>query len=71
VVQVPINANRANIQPVYEICANAEGRDLGAISGDIDKTVADYRPQLSPGNRIEVTGQIDSMEACRAVGWSA
>ena len=60
---VPTNANQANIQPVYEIYANAEGRDLGAISGDIDKIVADYRPQLSPGNRIEVTGQIDSMEA--------
>jgi multidrug efflux pump subunit AcrB len=60
---VPTNANQANIQPVYEIYANAEGRDLGAISSDIDKIVADYRPQLSPGNRIEVTGQIDSMEA--------
>jgi multidrug efflux pump subunit AcrB len=60
---VPTNANQANVQPVYEIFANADGRDLGAISGDINKIVADYEKQLSPGNRIEVIGQIDSMNA--------
>jgi multidrug efflux pump subunit AcrB len=60
---VPTNANQANIQPVYEIYANAEGRDLGSISGDINKIVAEYKKQLSPGNRIEVIGQIDSMNA--------
>ena len=60
---IPTNANQANIQPVYEIYANAEGRDLGSISGDINKIVAEYQKQLSPGNRIEVIGQIDSMNA--------
>jgi multidrug efflux pump subunit AcrB len=60
---VPTNANQANIQPVYEVYANAEGRDLGSISGDINKIVAQYQKQLSPGNRIEVIGQIDSMNA--------
>ena len=58
---VPTNANQANIQPVYEIYANADGRDLGAISGDINKIVAEHQKQLSPGNRIEVIGQIASM----------
>jgi multidrug efflux pump subunit AcrB len=58
---VPTNANQANIQPVYEIYASAEGRDLGSLSRDINKVVAEYQKQLSPGNRIEVTGQIDSM----------
>jgi multidrug efflux pump subunit AcrB len=60
---VPTNTNQANIQPVYEIYANAEGRDLGSISDDINKIVAEYKKQLSPGNRIEVIGQIDSMNA--------
>ena len=60
---IPTNANQANIQPVYEIYANAEGRDLGSISGDIYKIVAEYQSQLSPGNRIEVIGQIDSMNS--------
>jgi multidrug efflux pump subunit AcrB len=58
---VQTNANQANVQPVYEIYANAEGRDLGSISGDINRAIAQYQKQLSPGNRIEVTGQIASM----------
>jgi multidrug efflux pump subunit AcrB len=60
---VQTNANQANIQPVYEIYANADGRDLGSISRDINKLVAQYQKQLSPGNRIEVIGQIESMNA--------
>ena len=60
---IATNTNQANIQPVYEIYANADGRDLGSISGDINKIVAEYQKQLSPGNRIEVIGQIDSMNA--------
>ena len=60
---IATNTNQANIQPVYEIYANADGRDLGSISGDINKIVAEYKKQLSPGNRIEVIGQIDSMNA--------
>jgi multidrug efflux pump subunit AcrB len=58
---VPTNTNQANIQPVYEVYANAQGRDLGSIAGDIDKIVAELRSQLSPGNSIQVMGQIDSM----------
>ena len=60
---IPTNTNQANIQPVYEIYANADGRDLGSISSDIYKIVAEYQKQLSPGNRIEIIGQIDSMNA--------
>ena len=58
---VPTNANQANVQPVYEIFANAEGRDLGSLSGEINKVIAEYQKQLSPGNRIEIVGQIQSM----------
>jgi len=57
----PTNANQANIQPVYEVYANAQGRDLGSISAEIDKIVAEFKPRLAPGNRIEVIGQIESM----------
>jgi len=60
---VPTNANQANVQPVYEVYANAEGRDLGSISSDINKIIAEYQKQLSPGNRIEVVGQIESMNS--------
>jgi multidrug efflux pump subunit AcrB len=60
---IATNANQANIQPLYEVYANADGRDLGSVSTDINKIVAEYQKQLTPGNRIEVVGQIDSMNS--------
>jgi multidrug efflux pump subunit AcrB len=58
---VPGSANQANIQPVYEVYASTQGRDLGGIATDIDKITTDLKKQLAPGNTIQVTGQIDSM----------
>jgi multidrug efflux pump subunit AcrB len=58
---VPTNANQSNIQPVYEVYASVQGRDLGGVSAEISKVVADLKTQLSPGNSIQVVGQIQSM----------
>jgi multidrug efflux pump subunit AcrB len=58
---VPTNLNQTNIQPVYDIYASVQGRDLGSISSDIDKIVAELQKELKPGNTIQVTGQIQSM----------
>ena len=66
---VPGSANQANIQPVYEVYASTQGRDLGSITGDIDKITTDLKKELSPGNTIQVTGQIQSMnQAFRDMG---
>ena len=58
---VPTNSNQTNIQPVYEVYASVQGRDLGSVSEDINKIVADLQKQLAPGNSIQVVGQIQSM----------
>jgi multidrug efflux pump subunit AcrB len=58
---VPTNANQTNIQPVYEVYASVQGRDLGSVSSEITKIVTELQKQLSPGNSIQVVGQIDSM----------
>jgi multidrug efflux pump subunit AcrB len=58
---VPTNANHANIQPVYEVYANVQARDLGSVAASLDRIVADLEKQLSPGNTIEIAGQIPSM----------
>jgi multidrug efflux pump subunit AcrB len=58
---IPTNANQANIQPVYEVYASTQGRDLGSVSGDISNIVTDLQKQLKPGNTIQVIGQIESM----------
>jgi len=60
---IATNANQANVQPLYEIYANADGRDLGSLQTEIQKVIDQYKPQLTPGNRIEVVGQIDSMNS--------
>jgi multidrug efflux pump subunit AcrB len=60
---LPTNANQTNIQPVYEVYASVQGRDLGAVSGDIRGIVDELQKQLSPGNSIQVVGQIESMNA--------
>jgi len=66
---VPGSANQANIQPVYEVYASTQGRDLGSIAADIDKITTELKKQLPPGNTIEVTGQIQSMnDAFRDMG---
>ncbi len=59
---VPTNLNQTNIQPVYDIYASAQGRDLGGVSGDIGKIAADLQKQLKPGNTMKVLGQIQSMQ---------
>jgi multidrug efflux pump subunit AcrB len=58
---VPTNLNQTNIQPVYDIYANVQGRDLGGVSADIGKIVAQLQKELKPGNNIQVLGQIQSM----------
>jgi multidrug efflux pump subunit AcrB len=58
---VPTNANQANIQPVYEVYASVQGRDLGRVAAAIDKITAELAKELKPGNTIQVIGQIDSM----------
>ena len=58
---VPTNLNQTNIQPVYDIYASTQGRDLGSVASDIGKIVAPLQKELKPGNTIKVLGQIQSM----------
>jgi multidrug efflux pump subunit AcrB len=60
---VPTNSNQTNIQPVYEVYAAVQGRDLGTIANAINGVVADLQKQLKPGNSIQVAGQIESMNS--------
>ncbi len=53
--------NHLNIQPLYNIYANVEGRDLGGLAADIEKVVDSYRPKMKPGNFITLSGLVSSM----------
>jgi multidrug efflux pump subunit AcrB len=55
--------NHANIQPLYDIYASVQDSDLGGVAKSINKILADLGPQLKPGNKFVVRGQIDSMNS--------
>jgi multidrug efflux pump subunit AcrB len=60
---VATNSNQSNIQPVYDVYASVQGRDLGSVASDINKVIAAVQPQLKAGNTVQVLGQIQSMNA--------
>jgi multidrug efflux pump subunit AcrB len=60
------SASHLNIQPVYDIFANVQSRDLGGVIGDIRKVIAEYEPKLAPGNRIFVKGLVTDMDSAFA-----
>jgi len=59
----PVIINRVNMQPVYDVYASVERTDLGSVSAEIEKIVAEYSTQLQPGNKIVVRGQVESMNS--------
>lgn len=59
--KVATNSNQTNIQPVFDVYASVQGRDLGAVAADINKVRKELQQKLKPGNSIQVVGQIQSM----------
>jgi multidrug efflux pump subunit AcrB len=55
--------NHYNVQPVFDIYAAVEDRDLAAVSREVDRIVEDLRPTLPPGTTIQVRGQVQSMKS--------
>ena len=52
-----------NIQPMVEIFATTQGRDLGAVANDIQKVVADHAKALPKGTSIALLGQVQTMNS--------
>ncbi len=55
--------NHYNVQPVFDVYANVQGRDLGGVARDIDKIVAEVKPTLVKGSSIAMRGQVQSMRS--------
>ncbi|RQT61027.1 AcrB/AcrD/AcrF family protein [Burkholderia cepacia] len=65
-VQVHSTANPAvithyNIRPAIDVYVSVEGRDLGAVAGEIDRIVSDARATLPRGTELTMRGQIETM----------
>jgi multidrug efflux pump subunit AcrB len=55
------NINHYNVQPTYDVYANVQGRDLGAVAADVRKVVA--QEDLPRGSSIVVRGQVEMMNS--------
>jgi multidrug efflux pump subunit AcrB len=52
-----------NVQPVFEINADVQGRDLGGVSADVSRIVNSMQSQLPRGSTIAIRGQVESMNS--------
>jgi multidrug efflux pump subunit AcrB len=50
-----------NVQPVFEVNADVQGRDLGSVSADVQRVVDSLRPELPRGSTFAIRGQVESM----------
>jgi len=55
--------NHYNVQPVFDIYANVDNRDLGGFAGDVDRILSDVRKHLPRGTTIETRGQVETMNS--------
>jgi len=52
-----------DIQPVIDVFASPDRRDLGGLASDVDRIIAQVRPSLPRGTTIELRGQVDTMRS--------
>jgi CzcA family heavy metal efflux pump len=52
-----------NVQTVYEIYANVQGRDLAGVSTEVQRVVDSLKPDLPRGSTFAIRGQVESMNS--------
>jgi CzcA family heavy metal efflux pump len=59
----PAVVSHYNVQPVIDVYASTQGRDLGSISRETGKILKPFMDHLPRGARIVVRGQVDTMRS--------
>ncbi|HEU4414099.1 MAG TPA: efflux RND transporter permease subunit, partial [Candidatus Angelobacter sp.] len=59
----PAVVSHYNIQPVMDVYASVQGRDLGGVARDMRKIVDEFQKKLPRGSQIVVRGQVDTMHS--------
>jgi multidrug efflux pump subunit AcrB len=52
-----------NIEPLYDIFATTQGRDLGGVSSDINKALAQTSKDVPKGSIVTIRGQVETMNS--------
>jgi len=55
--------NHYNTQPVADVYAAVDDRDLGAVAADVDRAIAKIQPTLPKGMTVVMRGQVTSMRS--------
>jgi multidrug efflux pump subunit AcrB len=55
--------NHYNVQPVIDVYASTQGRDLGGVASDIMKALKPFQDHLPRGTQIVVRGQVETMRS--------
>jgi multidrug efflux pump subunit AcrB len=59
----PEIVNHYNVQPVFDVYANVDRRDLGAVGSAAEKIVDDVSRRLPRGTTLDLRGQVATMES--------
>ena len=59
----PAVVNHYNVQPVVDVYASTQGRDLGAVASDIMKELKPFQDHLPRGTQVIVRGQVETMKS--------
>ena len=59
----PAVVSHYDVQPVIDIYASTQGRDLGSVASDTMKVLKAFEGHLPRGSRIVVRGQVATMKS--------
>jgi multidrug efflux pump subunit AcrB len=59
----PATVNHYDVQPVIDVYASTQDRDLGAVAADTDKVLKTFEDHLPRGTHIVVRGQVATMRS--------
>jgi CzcA family heavy metal efflux pump len=59
----PAVVNHYNVQPVIDVYASTQDRDLGGVAAETDKIIKQFDGHLPRGTRIVLRGQVSTMRS--------
>jgi CzcA family heavy metal efflux pump len=59
----PAEISHYNVQPMINVYASVDGRDLGGVADEVTKRVSDIEKQLPRGSHIVIRGQVQTMKS--------
>ena len=59
----PATVNHYNVQPIIDVYASTQDRDLGGVAADTEKVLQSFDGKLPRGTHIVVRGQVSTMRS--------